>query len=273
VSSRADFSEPFLGEETSGSLLVSEKEFTAGSYHWKVVARNEHGRTESEVRSFRVDPQKEPLSAAEIEALVPGPDGLFLAATLAGSERPRRGILEDARGVEATAGPGGEENGALRFDGKASRVRYRLPYFPGESYTVAVWAKVLSFPKGRIGQILSAWAAGMDDPLRVCVDGDRLFARIEAGRGYSTEGAPIAAARWMHVAAVKEGPRLHLYLDGKRRSSVEVPRAVSSSALNVALGANPNYVGNEYLEAALADFRLYARALSAGEVEKLAQKP
>ena len=32
-------------------------------------------------------------------------------------------------------------------------------------------------PEGHVGQIVSAWAVSMDDPLRVCVEKGKLFAR------------------------------------------------------------------------------------------------
>ena len=71
---------------------------------------------------------------------------------------------------------------------------------------MAVRVRIDSDAQGRIGQIFSAWAAGMDDPLRLVVENGKLFARIEAGGGFGTPGVPIDAGRWHHVAAVKRGP-------------------------------------------------------------------
>ena len=81
------------------------------------------------------------------------------------------------------------------------------------------------------------------------------------------------AGRWVHIAAVKEGATLRLYVDGTLRKSTSVPLTITSSALNVGLGANPNFGGNEYLDVALAGFRFYARALPPEEVRKLARNP
>lgn len=274
VSASEDFSAIFLSEDARHGFLIPEKDFAPGqTYHWKITARNEYGVTESEARKFHVDPEQEPLSKQEIAALVPEADGLLLGASLRGSERPDRGLLQDARDVRAAEGIRGEANGALYFDGKKARLRFRIPYFPEETFSVTIWAKIHSFPRRRIGQIFSAWAAGMDDPLRIVVDGEQLRARIEAGQAYATDGVPIETERWTHIAAVKDGRRLSLYTDGKLVTSTTVPLTITSSARNLALGANPNYQGNEYLEVTLADFRLYARALDGKEIGKLAREP
>jgi len=89
--------------------------------------------------------------------------------------------------------------------------------------------------------MLSLWAGGMDDPLRLTVDGDKLFARIEAQRVFTTKGVPVGAGRWRHVAAVKAGARLALYLDGQLQETIEVPAALNTAARVCALGGNPNY--------------------------------
>jgi len=116
--------------------------------------------------------------------------------------------------------------------------------------------------------VFSAWCAGMDDPLRLVVEGGRLFARIEAHSGYGTEGVQIRTEKWYHVAAVKHGKQLTLYVDGQARTSTTVPATVSSNAETFAVGGNPNYTGPEFLAAKLADLRFYARALSAQEVKQ-----
>lgn len=118
---------------------------------------------------------------------------------------------------------------------------------------------------------MSAWAAPMDDPLRITIEGGRLFARIEAQRAYSTQGIPLESGRWIKVAAVKSGRRLTLFVDGEERASAEAPEEVYSEAATLALGGNPHYPGNEFLRARMADFAFYARALSPAEVRDLAR--
>ena len=102
--------------------------------------------------------------------------------------------------------------------------------------------------------------------------GDRLFARLEAGQFFGTEGCQLETNRWYHVAAVKQADQLTLYVDGAARATAAVPGVVASAAENFALGGNPNYVGGpEFLAAQLADLRFYVRALTAHEVQTLFQ--
>jgi hypothetical protein len=235
------------------------------------VVRNRSGSSESETRSFSVDAALPPLPELAPDPPGPGPGGLLLGAPLRGDPAPSHGVLLDAQGVAPAAGKGGQAATALAFDGERGRVRYAIPYFPTGEFTAAVRVAPRSFPQGRIAQVLSAWARGMDDPLRITVEGGKVFARIEAGRSWSTGGVPLEAGRWVHLAAVKRGARLLLYVDGIESASSEAPVEVESEAENLALGGNPNFPGNEFLPASLADFRLYARALAPEEIRDLAR--
>ena len=132
---------------------------------------------------------------------------------------------------------------------------------------------VSALPEKRIGQIFSAWASAMDDPLRLVVDGGKLYARIEAGSVFSTPGAALELNRWYELAAVKEGVRLTLYVGGKPVGSCSVPEFSNTHAAACALGGNPHYTGNEFLAARFADFRFHNRALSAAEIQSLSAVP
>jgi hypothetical protein len=125
----------------------------------------------------------------------------------------------------------------------------------------------------RLGQVFSAWDHAMDDPLRLCIEGGKLHARIEAGATYTTQGVPVEPGKWRHLAAVKSGGRLTLYLDGKPAASIHVPNEVHSAASDFALGGNPHYTGqSEHLPCRVAKFVLYCRAMPAEEVARLAQR-
>jgi hypothetical protein len=158
----------------------------------------------------------------------------------------------------------------MQVNGRNQMVVYSVPAWPEEDFTVAVRVRIDQMPKGRIGQIFSAWAAGMDDPLRLVVDNGKVFARIEAGAGFGTEGAPIEPERWHHVAAVKRGSSLTLVLDGRRAGSSAAPEFTTTSAHDCALGGNPHFGGNEFLAATFAEFGLWDRALSEAELQRIA---
>jgi DUF1680 family protein len=242
-------------------------------YHWRLVAKNAHGQTSSldPPRRFKIDPSLPPASPERTTDLAAGPDGILAADSLRGRPTPSFGELRSATGVQSASGPNGADGTAVELDGKSGMLRYQLGRFPVDDYSMSIWLWVRR-GQTRLGQVFSGWHSVMDDPLRVCVEGGRLFARIEAGAGYSTPGVVIEPESWHHVAAVKAGEKLTLYLDGKSRGSVTVPVELDSAATDFAIGGNPHYSGDEFLGCRVADLRLYARALAPDEVARLAQR-
>ena len=77
-------------------------------------------------------------------------------------------------------------------------------------------------------------------------------------------------AGWRHLAAVREGGRLSLYVDGKLvASSSPTPDAppldlTNDQPLRIGLGEH------DYFRGSLSDLRLYGRALTAREIAALA---
>jgi len=242
--------------------------------YWKLVARNAHGETESIPPHKRFTIDRSLPAGPELFA---GPygerteDKALTVAPLAGDVKPAYGRLLDAEGWKPAPGPDGKANGAIELDGKTGRVRYDIGAFPEEDFTVGIRVRVTALPKTNYGQVFSAWCRGMDDPLRLVVHKGKLHARIEAGRFYGTDGLAVEVGTWMHVAAVKQGARLTLYINGKSFASAKVPERVVSSAGDFAIGGNPHYHGPEFLAARLADLRVYARAVPADEVHRLAE--
>lgn len=262
------------GEKTGGWMLVPQEEAEElelhTPYYWKLIARNQHGQSESipPFKQFVVDPTAPPLIGnwpyGQRER-----DQMVTEAPLRGDVKPAYGELLQAKGWEPAPWPDGTAKGAIELEGKGSMIKYKLLTFPEEDYTVSIWVSVTRMPSTNYGQVFSAWAGGMDDPLRLVVQGGRLYARIEAGAGYGTEGFPLKTDIWYHVVGVKQGQKLTLYVDGKAHSTGEAPQTIVSSAADFAIGGNPNYSGPEFLPAKLADLKFYARALSCEEVKRL----
>jgi len=241
-------------------------------HYWKVVARNRHGPTESipPHKSFVIDPSLPPGPALYATPYGERPkDKAVTLAPLNGSVKPAYGKLVDARGWKPAPGIHGSPNGAIELDGRAGLVRYELVAFPETEFTVAIWVNVARLPKTPYGQVFSAWCRSMDDPLRLVVHQGKLHARIEAGKFYGTDGVPVQLGKWVHIAAVKQGKQLTLFVDGKRHASAAVPERVVSMARDFALGGNPHYGGPEFLAARLADLRFFARALSTDEIQDI----
>lgn len=196
------------------------------------------------------------------------PDGVLIASPLEGNGQPSRGTLQQAVNVTPAADRHGRAGGAVAFNGTDAKLQYELEGFPAE-FTVCAWVQVKAFSPKSYQQVFSAWSGAMADPLRICVTGQEISARIEAGAGYATPGVRIEVGRWFHVAAVKSGDRLNLYVDGQLRHSAECPVcACPGSGKSVAVGGNPSFSGDEYLNGCIDDFVLYARALSPDEIRQ-----
>ena len=233
----------------------------AGAYFWKVCTRNASGAVEN-----HGGPGRFVVDAASAAAFVAiREDGLMAASALAGNGTPAFGRLEKAKGLSPTPGVHGEENGAVRFDGN-SALRYALPYFPEDGYSFQAWICPEDVSGDGLQQVFSAWCNGGDDPLRVCMQGEKLFARIEGGGFHGTPGVDVKQGAWAYVAAVKAGDRLTLFVDGEARASAPVPVWVHSRSRAVGIGYNPLFGGGEHYIGRIAAFEFFARALSEEEI-------
>jgi len=96
--------------------------------------------------------------------------------------------------VTPAAGRDGAEQGALAFNGTSSKLVYDAPKFPLRTYTFAAWfcPQGLEADGRRWHQIVSAWCAPVNDPLRVSVQDKELVVSIEQ----PTAVAACPAAVW-----------------------------------------------------------------------------
>ena len=240
-------------------------------YYWAVAAREGKGSTFNNVFTarFRIDASLPP-HPENYFAPKPRRD-LIIQDNLRGKPAPVIGSVQPTSGYVSAPGPNDEPNGAVDLNGVSDMLRYNIGTFPEEDFSVCIAVHVAKLPTG-LGQVFSAWAVSQDDPLRICVEKGKLFARMETGgNGFSTEGVPMPLNTWMRVAVVKEESTLTLYVDGVKRGMSYVPVLVHSYAKDIALGGNPHYSGNEFLAARLSDFRFYGRALSEQEVQQWAE--
>ena len=280
VAETADFKNVVLevGDKAGHRLVLSPQETSRlkpnVDYFWKLIARNPHGATESlaPYKRFRIDASLPPAKIDQLTEYGERADGVLVAANLAGDPKPSYGRLLEARGFRPAAGIDGKPGGAVQLDGQTGLLRYAVRAFPSYEYTVALWF-AYDRREDRLGQVFSAWDQIVDDPLRICIVGGKLYARIEAGIGLSTEGIAVEPGRWHHVAVVKSGSRLALYLDGKPVAAVQAPDEVFSSARDFALGGNPHLPGqSEQLACRVARLTMLVRPLSAQQVAELFQE-
>jgi uncharacterized protein len=234
-----------------------------GPIYWRVVSRDANGETVPDVPPawFKVDPAAPPQALPAEQRL--GANREIIVHSLRSEAPPQFGELKSAN--YATRDADGTE-----VNGRDQMLIYAVSAWPEGDFTVSLRMRVREEALQRFGQVFSAWTAGMDDPLRIVVDRGNLAARIEAGVAFSTPGMVVEAGRWYAVAAVKCGPNLTLWVDGKTVGTCGVPEFMTTGAQDCALGGNPHFSGNEFLAARFADFRFYAKALSPDEVKALA---
>ncbi len=259
VVQREGLSNPFI--------IVDDALKDSGEYYWKVIAENAHGSAENVggARRFRVNPAATETFSAGIRE-----DGAMIDAPMHGDVAPIFGMLDEARNVTPAENRAGEGEKSLRFaNGMA---RYRLPFFPESDCTAAAWIRPEAPGAPGLQQVFSAWCRASDDPLRITIEGGAVHARIENPAGFAgTMGVPLREGEWGHVAAVKQGGQLTLYVNGAAAASVTVPVKLSSHSLEVAFGANPRYPGGEHFRGCISDALFFARALSTDEIKALSK--
>lgn len=196
--------------------------------------------------------------------------------------------FDDARGQRNASirGPSwartGFKQSALNFNGKNDRVEVGAMDVTGTAMTISAWvypnrfshlpsqdARILSKANGVTEQLhywmLSAMKVGVDTRLRF---------RLKSGGSTSTliaSSGHLATNRWSHVAAVYDGSKMVLYLNGR-----EVGRRSKSGAINTNPRVNmwigdqpPN--GTKPFDGRIDEVRVFGRALSSLEMRALSQ--
>jgi DUF1680 family protein len=269
----ATFEAPILSVSTQDPQFYWDTPLDHGkAYFWRVRTINPSGETfsDGDYWEFEADNTLPEITPAQLSLYMHRGDGLIAGDALDGAAAPEYGVADTARLLSPTPGRTGTASGAVHLDA-TGMARYKTAGFPSRDYTVAFWTKLDALPEGRIGQLFSAWCKGGDDPLRVVVDGGKVYAKLEGMGGGSTQGADMPVGVWTHVAAVKQGNSLKLYLNGEAVATGPAPMIVVSAAKDVALGNNPHHSADESVSAAFDDFALHARAFTIDEVQALAK--
>jgi hypothetical protein len=176
-----------------------------------------------------------------------------------------------------TSWSAGRAGNAVSLDGSTGYVRLPNGIVDGiADFTVACWVRLSAVATwSRVFDLGSGTTSYMFLTPRSSA-GTARFAITTSGAGGEQQiNAPAAlpAGTWAHVAVTLAGNLAVLYAGGAevaRNSAVTVrPGAIIASSQNY-LGRS-QYSGDPFLAGALDDFRLYSRALSAAEIQSLAQ--
>lgn len=253
---------------------LREAEFTWGvspeagaTYYWQVGVRSGTQR----VGAFN-GPQSFALDAKCPTSL----RGVVVKAALAGAPEPQEGRVLASTAVAPAAGRNGVAQGALAFNGESSKLVYDAPQFPLRTYTFAAWFRPqeLKADGRRWHQIVSAWSASGNDPLRVSVQDQELVVGIEQpDGGCRLSGGHVENGAWTHVAVVKKFKELTLYVNGKKAGTAAVPSGFRPGPANVGIGCNPNFTETESFQGALAEVVFVREALPEEAVRRLAGQP
>ncbi|GMW00671.1 MAG: hypothetical protein AMXMBFR84_18080 [Candidatus Hydrogenedentota bacterium] len=231
------------------------------TYYWQVAAKTE-GR---EVAALN-GPKAFDVVAPDASV---GTGEVLIHASLHGTADPATGVLREAAAVVPAMGYRGEEGTGLAFDGKTSKVVYRVDDFPVLDYTLSILVK----PQGpqqkgqQWYQICSAWKKGMDDPLRISLVDGRVVAQMEMAKGGARiDGPAIPDHAWTRVTLVKDRSELRLYINGQFFGQTVVPELLDTEADSLGIGCNPNFGQLEGLSAVFSNLVFESVARSDAEI-------
>jgi len=173
---------------------------------------------------------------------------------------------------------------ALNFNGPQGYLAPDSPLFDlGASFTVETWifpeaARPSSFIMGRshdpVNDPFLSYGLIFGDPWRLG------FAQSTGNPGSKVAAmapGPIPLRAWTHVAGVRDGSTLRLYVNGEQVATAASPGPVESSDVPFTLGnlAWPDGSGTVYRQtigSALRQARVWSRALSADEIRANASR-
>jgi hypothetical protein len=171
----------------------------------------------------------------------------------------------------------GKIGGALQFDGKNDYVDCgNADVLAPEKMTLALWAFLPSPPsaKGYLVGKAQGMMALRDYTLACTADGRIEFYFTDSTIKTVTVGAAAAipSGKWVHIAAVRDGSKALLYVDGVPAGSQDYSFTPTNKQQPLTLGAlNPSF-STAFFKGTLDDVRVYDVPLSESEVSSLYQQ-
>jgi hypothetical protein len=137
-------------------------------------------------------------------------------------------------------------------------------------FSVAFWFQLEAGPNGQWRSVIHKGNTGEERGFAIWMhpDSNKLHYRISTSASWNEGGnsnAFLQENKWYHVAYVKAGNQLSLYLDGKKDASVTLQGTTIGNTGPIAVGGISNNV-----DGAFDELRIYNRALSAANIQELA---
>jgi hypothetical protein len=160
--------------------------------------------------------------------------------------------------------------GVLSFDGSSYVDVGDLQLAePVSALTLAAWFKVDVFDKD-----CQAIVTKGDASWRLSRDGQTSalhFACNGLEKWYLTGKTPVDDGQWHHAAAVYDGTRMSLYVDGRLDASESVTGRLRQDDQPVRIGAN-SQMADRLWKGMIDDVRIYEYALNADQVQQLSRR-
>ncbi|MBA3845506.1 MAG: hypothetical protein H0X45_02550 [Planctomycetes bacterium] len=203
----------------------------------------------------------------------PMDDGLgSTASDVSGNGRraPNHGLVADATWIPGVLG------NALSFDGVDDTLTIpNQPYLEigrdGADFTVAFWMMLRAGPTGAWRSLFHKGASEYERTLALWMQpgSDRIHYRVSTTASWNEGGdsqGTLIINSWTHVACVKAGRTLRLYLDGVLDSEVALAGDTVGNSGPIYVGKDPWYPG---VDTAIDQLKIYARALADEEIGAL----
>jgi hypothetical protein len=139
------------------------------------------------------------------------------------------------------------------------------------------WIYFTAGSNGAWSQIIVKLAPGSDRSPGIWINpgGTGIHYRYNAGNqgasriGPGGEGKDFPTDEWFHVAGVKDGGNLKVYINGEEEGSYGVPAKHSQGPAALHVGKSPTYRAATFI---IDDFAIYNRALSEEEIKEDMEK-
>lgn len=158
------------------------------------------------------------------------------------------------------------------FDGVAAELDFGADTdfnFGSNNFSVAIWIYAAAAAKKNYRSVIAKYADGSGYWIQTDANGLVIIGTTNDIAAVST--TDVMNSAWHHVAMVRSGSSLLLYVDGVLNASGSVSNSVDSAS-DLRVGNSPGITGR-FWGGYLAQPRLYARALTASEVKTLCMFP